>query len=412
MDGTKISLSVEADLDLVAQSAETERIIEIAVNAPTAVKRGERPALNLALVLDRSGSMSGDKIVYAKKAALHVLDLLDERDQVALVIYDDNIDVLSKSVPVTPSNRETVKQLLKLVESRGSTALCGGWLTGCEQIAGAARNGSLNRALLLTDGLANVGITDPEQIATHAYELAQRGITTSTFGIGLGYNHTLLEAISNRGGGSYYFIETPAEIPGIFLREFNELSTATALEVEVGIEIPAGVELEALGDWSVRHAGGSLLISLGSMFSARRQPLYFKAKFEPAMLGAQIPLQVGLKGEYEDGSSFEVRSQIMFRAADPQIVSAAPRNSEMLARYAEVEIAQVSSEALKLEHQGLHAQASAMVMNSLMDNAKFLDDAQLVEYKVIAKEMARGMDESERKQRHFQSYERKRSRPN
>jgi len=410
MDKSKIALEIQTDLDLIGREDATERIVELMVTAPAAAVQKERPALNLAIVLDRSGSMSREKLGYAKKAALHLLDLLNEKDRAALVVYDDRIDILSESVPLTPANRTTFRNFLQLVEARGSTNLCGGWLTGCEQAAEAAQDGSLNRALLLTDGLANVGITDPESIAHHAYELAQRGVTTSTFGVGLDYNHRLLEAMSNRGGGSYYFIETPSEIPGIFLREFQELSTATALEVEVSLDIPVEIKVEAPGDWTTERIDRRFRIQLGTMFSGRLQPVYLKLSFPAAGEWGEIPITAWVRAKSEDGSLMEAQAKTVFKSASQAEVDAGKKNTEMLERYAQVVMAEVSSEALRLEQMGEFAKASAMINQSLNANMGFLGETSINEYQLMSNKVLRGLDERERKQSHYDSYSKRRSR--
>lgn len=161
-------------------------------------KESEREPLRLALVLDRSGSMQGEKLRIAKRAALAVLDQLNERDSVALVVFDDRIDVIQSAAPVTPKLKQQIQTALQRIDARANTALYEGWLTGCNAIvsdAGPSAGDALTRCFLLTDGIANVGVTDPERIASEAAGVREHTkISTSTFGIGQDYNESITPA--------------------------------------------------------------------------------------------------------------------------------------------------------------------------------------------------------------------------
>ena len=141
------------------------------------------------------------------------------------MVFDDHIDVLQEAAPATPEVRARLRAELLRVEARGSTALHEGWLTGCKAIAAdGPTTDRLTRCFLLTDGLANIGVTDSEQIATQAAGVrANAGVGTSTFGIGLDYNEALLGPMAVAGGGQFHHLRGPAEIATTFLGELGEL---------------------------------------------------------------------------------------------------------------------------------------------------------------------------------------------
>ena len=149
MSENTIQLNMNTELSLVARDVPSQRTIELVIQPPTAVQSASRPKLNLALVLDRSGSMSGDKLHFVKLAAQHLLDIMDEQDRVAVVAYDDTVTLVSKSTPLSPDSRRSIKGKIQEIQTGGSTNLSEGWLTGCSEVAVHHADGQLERTLLL-----------------------------------------------------------------------------------------------------------------------------------------------------------------------------------------------------------------------------------------------------------------------
>ena len=140
--------------------------------------------LGIALALWSAPDESAEAKMLRQAAAIYALGQLTQADRIAVIAYDDQIDVLHPSATVTPQMVEVASQRIRQLSARGTTDLSGGWLTGCREIADHLDGEQIARCLLLTDGLANRGITDQDALATHAAELRARGIVTSTFGIG------------------------------------------------------------------------------------------------------------------------------------------------------------------------------------------------------------------------------------
>src|SRR4030095_4294974 len=149
-----------------------------------------RPALNLSLVIDRSGSMQGEKMARAREAAMFCVDQMLPSDRLSVVIFDEHIDVLFPSEPVT--NKESMKNLISRVTARGSTALHEAWVRGGLTLSEHMLDQGINRVVLITDGLANVGITSTDEIVTQSMGLFQRGVSTSTIGLGADFNEDFL----------------------------------------------------------------------------------------------------------------------------------------------------------------------------------------------------------------------------
>jgi len=169
-------------------------------------------------------------------------------------------------------------------------------------VAEADGEGQLERVLLLTDGLANVGITDLEELGRHAHQLNNRGVSTSTFGVGEGFNEHLLEHMANQGGGNFHFIEHPRSIPAIFLRELQEMASVTARKVELALTIPAQVDIQVLGGWKQEVRLGKLVISVGDLASCQRREVFVKLLVPPrgSLKEVKIMAEALAKGEDDE----------------------------------------------------------------------------------------------------------------
>ncbi len=159
--------------------------------------------------------MHGAKLQLAKEATRKALGLLGRQDRFSLVVYDEQVDVLVESTTASAESLDLALRKLDAIEARGSTDLGTGWLKGCEQVAAHLTDEAVGRCLLLTDGLANAGITGQDALSQHAAELQARHVATSTFGVGADFDERLLAAMARAGGGNFYYIEAALQIPDL-----------------------------------------------------------------------------------------------------------------------------------------------------------------------------------------------------
>jgi Ca-activated chloride channel family protein len=220
-----------------------------------------RPPLNLALVIDRSGSMAGTKLSYARKAARFLAAELTGRDRLAIVSFDSHVQLVVPSTPVTQPQRFI--HAINTIHSGGATALFDGWLAGATQVAEHLEATALNRVLLLSDGQANVGLTDPDAIAGKVAGLTQRGISSSAFGLGDSFDEDLMGAIASAGDGTLAHIESPQQLADLYASELQGLVSTAGRRVSLGVRGKHGAELvDLLNDFKPTGAGNHQLPNL------------------------------------------------------------------------------------------------------------------------------------------------------
>ena len=234
---------------VAADGASTlDLLLTIATPELPAAQVQPRPPLNLALVIDRSGSMSGRKLSYARKAARFLIGELTGRDRLAIVTFDDEVSVLVPSTTV--GDPQLFLAAINTIHSGSSTALFDGWRTGAIQVAEHLEPTQLNRVLLLSDGQANAGLTDQAKIAEKVAGLTQRGISTSAFGLGDGFDEDLMGAIASAGDGTLAFIENPAQLADLYASELQGLAATAGRRVSLVVRAENGAELvDGLNDF-------------------------------------------------------------------------------------------------------------------------------------------------------------------
>ena len=214
-----------------------------------------RPPLNLALVIDRSGSMAGRKLSYARKAARFLVGELTARDRLAIVTFDDEVSVLVPSTPV--ADPQLFLAAINTIHRGSSTALFDGWRAGAIQVAEQLDPTQLNRVLLLSDGQANAGLTDQAKIAEKVAGLTKLGVSTSAFGLGDGFDEDLMGAIASAGDGTLAFIENPAQLADLYASELQGLAATAGRRVSLVVRAENCAELvDCLNDFP-RNGDGS-----------------------------------------------------------------------------------------------------------------------------------------------------------
>jgi Ca-activated chloride channel family protein len=321
-----MTLSLRTDRRLLRAGFRSTRYLLATIFAPTAPPRADRRPVSVALVLDRSGSMDGErKFGLAREAAEQSLRLLRPEDRFTLVVYDTEVDVLAAAVAATPEAKRVALSRLHDVGPRGGTDLHAGWTKGAAEIGAGLRDDAVTRALLLTDGLANHGVTEHRALLEKASELRRFGIATSTFGVGADFDERLLRDIAHEGGGNFYFIETAAQIADLLTSELGEALEVVARDAVLHLTLPAGAEAEALG--RQRRTGGrgeDLHLQLGDLVSAQEMPVVVRIRFPEVAPGGVIEVRARLSDR--DGALDTSSASCEWRYADNRANDTQPRD--------------------------------------------------------------------------------------
>lgn len=288
------NLTARADRRLIRHNRRSVRFALIEVTAPPATRQRERTPVNLAFVLDRSGSMSGGKLDLAKRAVEEALGRLDSGDRFSIVAYDDIVETVVESTPASAEARRNAIARLARVDARGSTDLGGGWFAGCEQVATHLSGSGIDRVLLLTDGLANQGITDAGELAIHAGELRARGVSTTTFGVGNDFDEALLQAMADAGGGHFYYIADAAQIRDHIASEVGETLEVVARDVELEVLAGEGIAIEAISPHPVTGRGTRSVVSLGDLVADQVLDIVLRLTFPYGDLGRETGVIVAI----------------------------------------------------------------------------------------------------------------------
>jgi Ca-activated chloride channel family protein len=237
------------------------------------VQAKERAPMNLAVVIDHSGSMAGGRLEQAKKAAYTLVDRLSEQDRLAVVSYGNNVSVNMDSVFATVSNKEKLHAAISGIRLRGSTNLAGGFSKGADIVGEHPTDDSVNRVVLLSDGHANIGAQTPHALGQIAKKYLEKGVSVSTMGIGLDYNEKLMAEMATQGAGNYYFVEDEKKLAEIFQDEFRTLSQVVAREANLVIDIGPGVELVDLHGYPYTNKRGKVTVKLGDFYARQHKDI-------------------------------------------------------------------------------------------------------------------------------------------
>ena len=372
MEKTASGLSIQANPSemVLAPDSEVEIHIMLRIVAPVIAPAKARAPLNLALVIDRSGSMSDSgKLDYAIRAGKEVVRLLSPTDQLAIIDYDDNVKVLSALAPV--KDKAKLNKLLEGLEPGGYTFLSGGLEAGINQLKKNSKPG-VNRVILLSDGLANRGVTEAKDLGNMGASAKDKGITISSMGLGLEYDENLMQLLAQRGGGQYSYVRDSEDLPGFFRQELSLAAESVTKDLKLRFVPGQGMrDIKVYGYTTTPDKDNTIGVEMGDMYSGEERQVLIRAKVKAGSAAVQ------------DLGKAEVRFALMGSDAVQSIdlpvqvgvvADAAERKTQNTK--AEAQTKPVREEALLLDAEEAHVAAmDAMQQGNEAEARRIMGDA-------------------------------------
>lgn len=344
-----LKLELHADRQLVRPGGGVRHLL-IRLTAPGGATAKKRSPVHVSFVVDRSGSMAGAKLDLAKTAVLQAVEALRADDRFSVVTYDDEVEVVSPAAAATPDARRDASERLRGVDARGCTDLHGGWAAGVREVAGGLGGEAIGRCLLLTDGLANRGVTSPGELTARAAEARRGGVATTAIGLGADFDERLLQGIAAAGGGRFYFVERAEQIPDCLAGELGEALEVVAREVVVEVKAPPGVRVTPLNRYAHEAAAGTVRIALGDLMAEQELDLVLRLELAPNAPGEARPVSVEVRDR--NGALGESRGEVVFRHEEGEAYDRQPRDREAVRATAKLYAAKAREEALDRNRVG------------------------------------------------------------
>lgn len=382
--------------------------LDAVVRIEAADVAGTRPRLDLAMVLDRSGSMAGEKLPAAKQAALETVRALETGDRITLVAYDDAVVVHARRATIGSREAKGLRKAIMDLEPGGGTALGPALHEGLAVLAAGKRGGDvLAHLMLLSDGLANEGETDPDVIASWAAKAFAKGTAVSTLGVGLDYNEDLMTKIADAGGGRYHFIENEREIGEIVAEELASLTATVVSNVVLTVAPEARVTVEEIPGYRSEMGADGISASVGSIAGGRKRELVVRMQYR-APTGKSMRLgafTLRFQDNLADGAAREIT---VTPRVDVTTSAKAVEQSEDFAvtvRVFELEVANTMVEATRAVEDGRFDDARMQLTAKLDELARFDQRPEIDEMIAELREARDGVDRAERDRAERKLYE-------
>lgn len=362
--GDAVTCRVELDRGVLPAGQAQKAVLKISLEGVAPAVKRDRPPVNLAIVLDKSGSMQGEKIARAREAAIEAVRRLDANDIVSLVVYDSGVRTLSPARAVGKAG--DIEDLIRGIEANGNTALFGGIGEAASELRKNLEPRYVHRAILLSDGLANVGPSSPEELGRLGAALIKEGISVTTVGVGTDYNEDLMARLARSSDGNTYFVRESADLVRIFLEELGDVLTVVAKKVRIEIDFDGGAKPIAVLGREGRITHGKAEVTLGQLYGGQEKFALIEVEIPAGEAGAARGVATA-RVTFEDALSGKqgavgAAATAKFSADETEVASAV--NRPVRKAYEMNLNAAVQEEVIDLADQGKHKEAARRLAES------------------------------------------------
>ncbi len=276
-EGSPIRISADLTQDRVLKGEDGTVSLMLNLDASNVTnlsdERNIRP-VDMVVVLDRSGSMDGKKIRFAKDAILKMVKNMDVEDCFGLISYSDRVTIESELMSLTEFDRKRFPVEVNRIRVGGSTNLGEGLRQGIRMMEKMKKEERMGKIVLISDGLANRGIVDTQTLGQMAGQAPEIGFSVSTVGVGNDFNEVLMTGIADKGAGTYHYLENPDAFAKVFLNELDRTKNIAASGLEIRIPLSPGMKLTGASGYPVIYKDNTAIVRPGNLYGGQSRKLF------------------------------------------------------------------------------------------------------------------------------------------
>jgi Ca-activated chloride channel homolog len=344
---------LEAELGQKAAGRGQTIYLRIGLEGVTAAREGKRMPVNVGLVIDRSGSMRDkDNIGRARDAAMEALGRLGGDDIASVTVFNNNVDVLLPATRMT--SQSEIRRSIEGLRADGGTALFAGTDRGIREVEKFLAQDQVNRVVLISDGHANVGPSDPREIAELGRRAAAKGISITTLGVGLGYNEDLMTQLAYASDGSHAFVENPDDLMKFFNREFSDVLSVAAQNIIIELHCRNGFKPMRMIGREGNISGDTVRVNIAQIYDKQKPYAIVELRVpDDAQLGdlAAADIQVRYDGGSGDAQGV-LSTSLSMRVTDKGEEQTTSMNKAVMGDVAAQKSYMLQDEAIKLRDAG------------------------------------------------------------